>query len=140
MPSIIIKAQPRHQDSIKSQDQTSPPQLYSNNANNKIEVVAPIPLKSFNLHQHQIQHQLDTPDTPETEPDINFPQSMPHRLQKTASDVGISRDRRMPPLPTHKANNVELKKSSSPVKRRPASNIEVRIFKIKLFLAIYLYY
>lgn len=82
-----------------------------------LEKTPPIPIKQFIIQQEQAQ-------TPETDGDLEYP--MMHKLQKTASDAMI-REHRHPPAnkPTENVIMNESRKSSSPVKRRSTSQVEV---------------
>lgn len=75
------------------------------------------PIKQFIIQQEQ-------PQTPETDGDLEYP--MMHKLQKTASEVVIREHRAREPA--NKANELaigDMKKSSSPAKRRSTSQVDV---------------
>lgn len=80
-----------------------------------LEKTPPIPIKQFIIQQEQAQ-------TPETDGDLEYP--MMHKLQKTASEAMI-REHRHPPKPTENVLMNESRKSSSPVKRRSTSQVDV---------------
>lgn len=81
-----------------------------------MEKTPPIPIKQFIIQQ-------DQPQTPETDGDLEYP--MMHKLQKTASEVVI-REHRHPPKPNENAMN-DMKKTSSPAKRRSTSQVDVSL-------------
>lgn len=88
------------------------------------EKTPPIPIKQFIIQQEQ-------PQTPETDGDLEYP--MMHKLQKTASEVVIREHRARDP--TNKANELainDMKKASSPAKRRSTSQVDVSITQAKL--------
>lgn len=79
------------------------------------EKTPPIPIKQFIIQQ-------DQPQTPETDGDLEYP--MMHKLQKTASEVVIREHRHPTSKPNENAMN-DIKKSSSPAKRRSTSQVDV---------------
>lgn len=89
------------------------------------EKIPPVPIKQFIIQQEQ-------PQTPETDGDLEYP--MMHKLQKTASDVMI-REHRQPPVNKANENIIanDMKKISSPIKRRSTSQVEVRRRKKTIF-------
>jgi hypothetical protein len=84
-----------------------------------VEKTPPIPIKQFIIQQEQAQ-------TPETDGDLEYP--MMHKLQKTASEAMI-REHRHPAMnkPTDNVIMNDMKKISSPVKRRSTSQVDVSI-------------
>lgn len=117
-PNVVVKSQARtHSEK-----------------NDKVEKTPPVPIKQFIIQQ-------DQPQTPETEPNMEYP--MMHKLQKTASEVMIREhhQQRHSQMPSNKPNdNViisDMKKSSSPVKRRSTSQVDVSINSLLSELIIY---
>lgn len=83
-----------------------------------MEKTPPIPIKQFIIQQEQ-------PDTPETDGDIEYP--MMHKLQKTASEVVI-REHRHPTKPNIENAMNDVKRVSSPAKRRSTSQVDVSTY------------
>lgn len=96
---------------------TTPQKLHSDRQENPnlADKTPPIPIKQFIIQQ-------DQPQTPETDGDLEYP--MMHKLQKTASEVVIREHRHPPSKPNENATN-DMKKSSSPAKRRSTSQVDV---------------
>lgn len=95
---------------------TAPQKIHSDRQENPnlAEKTPPIPIKQFIIQQ-------DQPQTPETDGDLEYP--MMHKLQKTASEV-VVREHRSTSKPNENATN-DMKKSSSPAKRRSTSQVDV---------------
>jgi tau tubulin kinase len=95
---------------------TTPQKMHSDRQENPnlAEKTPPIPIKQFIIQQ-------DQPQTPETDADLEYP--MMHKLQKTASEVVI-REHRSTSKPSENASG-DMKKSSSPAKRRSTSQVDV---------------
>lgn len=84
------------------------------------ERTPPIPIKQFIIQHEQ-------PQTPETDGDLEYP--MMHKLQKTASEVVIREHRN---ASGNKPNENDMKKLSSPAKRRSTSQVDVRALMISM--------
>lgn len=85
------------------------------------EKTPPIPIKQFIIQQEQ-------PQTPETDGDLEYP--MMHKLQKTASEAMI-REHRHPQSSKPNENAMsDMKKSSSPAKRRSTSQVDVSLINL----------
>ncbi|CRK99849.1 CLUMA_CG013152, isoform A [Clunio marinus] len=128
MNNIAATTEPvRHIDKVKADKNQNTGQVVYKNTQQKqnsdkqenphvVEKIPPIPIKQFIIQQEQ-------PETPETDGDLEYP--MMNKLQKTASEVMI-REHRHPPSavkPNELAIN-DIKKSSSPAKRRSTSQVD----------------
>lgn len=107
---------------------TTPPKLSSDRQENPnlAEKTPPVPIKQFIIQQEQ-------PQTPETDGDLEYP--MMHKLQKTASEVVIREHRQPPSKPSENAS-YDMKKMSSPAKRRSTSQVDVSENSLFDFLTV----
>lgn len=127
MNNVAATTEPvRHIDKVradKNQHQggqvvykTTPPKMSSDRQDNPnmAEKTPPIPIKQFIIQQ-------DQPQTPETDGDLEYP--MMHKLQKTASEAMIREHRQQ--SKTGENASYDMKKLSSPAKRRSTSQVDV---------------